>query len=126
MCENHDGLSHHSIGVQRRLRSPSVDEQETELEPSLEQDEEDMDQEQDQETEEEHDGDVTPSKKKEIMVHQSSWRMFRFFIHSHHVITKEVKKQTDQPCMGTEVLDRQMQGGWWSANFSMCCWIYIY
>ncbi|XP_044205191.1 band 4.1-like protein 1 isoform X10 [Thunnus albacares] len=61
MCENHDGLSHRSISEQHRLHSPSVDEQETELEPSLEQDEEDKDQEQD------YDGNVTPSKKKEIM-----------------------------------------------------------
>uniref|UniRef100_A0A8C3AJG2 Erythrocyte membrane protein band 4.1 like 1 n=1 Tax=Cyclopterus lumpus TaxID=8103 RepID=A0A8C3AJG2_CYCLU len=45
MCENHDGLSHRSVGEQRRVHSPSVDEQETELEPSLEQDEEDEDQE---------------------------------------------------------------------------------
>ena len=61
MCENHDGLSHRSVSEQRRLHSPSVDEQETELEPSLEQDEDDKDQEDD-------DGNVTPSKKKEIMV----------------------------------------------------------
>lgn len=65
MCENHDGLSHRSISEQRRLRSPSVDEQETELEPSLEQDEEEN---------EAHgpnsgnDGAVSPSRKKEIMV----------------------------------------------------------
>ncbi|XP_056886909.1 protein 4.1-like isoform X10 [Takifugu flavidus] len=68
MCENHDGLSHRSISEQRRLRSPSVDEQETELEPSLEQDEEEN---------EDHgpklqnnsgnDGAVSPSRKKEIM-----------------------------------------------------------
>ncbi|XP_070814627.1 band 4.1-like protein 1 isoform X5 [Chaetodon trifascialis] len=66
MCENHDGLSHRSISEQRRLHSPSVDEQETELEPSLEQDE---DQEQDQKTEQDKDddGNVTPSRKKEIM-----------------------------------------------------------
>ncbi|XP_035799889.1 protein 4.1-like isoform X10 [Amphiprion ocellaris] len=67
MCENHDGLSHRSISEQRRLHSPSVDEQETELEPSLEQDEEDKDQEQSQDMEQDHDGNVTPSKKKEIM-----------------------------------------------------------
>ncbi len=68
MCENHDGLSHRSISEQRRLHSPSVDEQETELEPSLEQDEEDKDQEQDRETEQDHEGNITPSRKKEIMV----------------------------------------------------------
>ncbi|XP_054639501.1 band 4.1-like protein 1 isoform X2 [Dunckerocampus dactyliophorus] len=69
MCENHDGLFHHSVSEQRHLHSPSVDEQETELEPSLEQDEEDLDQEQGQETErdENQNGNVTPSKKKEIM-----------------------------------------------------------
>ncbi|XP_045884575.1 band 4.1-like protein 1 [Micropterus dolomieu] len=70
MCENHDGLSHRSISEQRRLHSPSVDEQETELEPSLEQDEEDKDQEQGQEQDKDHDGNVTPSKKKEIMLSQ--------------------------------------------------------
>ncbi|XP_077583278.1 uncharacterized protein LOC144203617 isoform X2 [Stigmatopora nigra] len=61
MCENHDGLFHHSNSEQRHLHSPSVDEQETELEPSLEQDEEDLEQ------EEGDDGNVSPSKKKEIM-----------------------------------------------------------
>ncbi|XP_020488360.1 band 4.1-like protein 1 isoform X12 [Labrus bergylta] len=65
MCENHDDLSHRSISRQRLLHSPSVDEQETELEPSLEQDEEDKDQ--DEEMDEDYDGDVTPSRKKEIM-----------------------------------------------------------
>ncbi|KAM7402584.1 hypothetical protein PAMP_017808 [Pampus punctatissimus] len=64
MCENHDGLSHRSISEQRRLHSPSVDEQETELEPSLEQDEEDKNQEQD------YDGNISPSKKKEVMLSQ--------------------------------------------------------
>ncbi|XP_078139770.1 band 4.1-like protein 1 isoform X5 [Centroberyx gerrardi] len=76
MCENHDGLSRRSVSEQPRLRSPSVDEQETELEPSLDQDqdqdqdqdEEDQDQERAQETDQdqEQDGDITPSKKKEI------------------------------------------------------------
>uniref|UniRef100_A0AAX7SE32 FERM domain-containing protein n=1 Tax=Astatotilapia calliptera TaxID=8154 RepID=A0AAX7SE32_ASTCA len=46
MCENHDGLSHRSISEHRRLHSPSGDEQETELEPSLEQDEEEKEHEQ--------------------------------------------------------------------------------
>ncbi|XP_077387173.1 band 4.1-like protein 1 isoform X6 [Festucalex cinctus] len=67
MCENHDGLFHHSISEQRRLRSPSVDEQETELEPSLEQDEEDLDQEEGQEMGRDQGGNVSPSKKKEIV-----------------------------------------------------------
>ncbi|XP_035857622.1 band 4.1-like protein 1 isoform X3 [Sander lucioperca] len=66
-CENHDGLTHRSVSEQRRLHSPSVDEQETELEPSLEQDEEVKDQERSEDTEQEYDGDVTPSRKKEIM-----------------------------------------------------------
>nr|XP_033481374.1 protein 4.1-like isoform X6 [Epinephelus lanceolatus] len=67
MCENHDGLSHRSISEQRRLHSPSVDEQETELEPSLEQDEEDKDQERGGETQQDYDGNITPSRKKEIL-----------------------------------------------------------
>nr|XP_040059046.1 band 4.1-like protein 1 isoform X3 [Gasterosteus aculeatus aculeatus] len=66
-CENHDGLSHRSAGEQRRLHSFSVDEQETELEPSLELDEEDRDQERGEDTGQDYDGDVTPSRKKEIM-----------------------------------------------------------
>ncbi|XP_062250932.1 protein 4.1-like isoform X4 [Platichthys flesus] len=66
MCENHDGLSHRSAGEQRRLRSPSMDEQETELEPSLEQDE-DPDQGTESEQEKDYDGNVSPSRKKEIM-----------------------------------------------------------
>uniref|UniRef100_A0A672FDU1 Erythrocyte membrane protein band 4.1 like 1 n=1 Tax=Salarias fasciatus TaxID=181472 RepID=A0A672FDU1_SALFA len=74
MCENHDGLSHRSVSEQRRLRSPSVDEQETELEPSMEQDEEDRDLDQDQGQDpdahlsRDQDGNVTPSRKKDIMV----------------------------------------------------------
>ncbi|KAM7006126.1 uncharacterized protein LKV04_002746 isoform 4-T4 [Tautogolabrus adspersus] len=67
MCENHDDLSHRSISGQRLLHSPSVDEQETELEPSLEQDEEDKDQDQEMDEDQVYDGDVTPSRKKEIM-----------------------------------------------------------
>ncbi|XP_034440974.1 band 4.1-like protein 1 isoform X7 [Hippoglossus hippoglossus] len=69
MCENHDGLSHRSAGEQRRLHSPSMDEQETELEPSMEQDEDDKDPDQGTESEQEKDfdGNVSPSRKKEIM-----------------------------------------------------------
>lgn len=69
MCENHDGLSE-----RRRLRSLSVDEQETELEPSMEQDEEEEEQEEEQQEEEEgreeyhYDGCTTPRRTKEIMV----------------------------------------------------------
>ncbi|XP_051932008.1 band 4.1-like protein 1 isoform X2 [Hippocampus zosterae] len=64
-CENHDGLFRRAVMEQRVLRSPSVDEQETEPEPSLEQDEDDPDQE-DTERDDDQDGNVTPSKKKEI------------------------------------------------------------
>ncbi|XP_016531238.1 band 4.1-like protein 1 [Poecilia formosa] len=70
MCENHDGLSRRSASEQRRLRSPSVDEQEqeAELEPSLEQDEDDRDpnQSQDMEQDKDQDGNTTPSRKREI------------------------------------------------------------
>ncbi|XP_012730078.2 band 4.1-like protein 1 isoform X8 [Fundulus heteroclitus] len=68
MCENHDGLTRRSASEQRRLHSPSADEQETELEPSLEQDEEDKEHDlsHDMEEEKDHDGNVTPSRKKEI------------------------------------------------------------
>nr|XP_043879345.1 band 4.1-like protein 1 isoform X2 [Solea senegalensis] len=68
MCENHDDLSHRSVSEHRCLHSPSVDEQETELEPSLEQDEEDKDQDEGQESEQDRDadGNVSPSRKKEI------------------------------------------------------------
>lgn len=76
MCENHDGLSHRSSSERRRLHSPSVDEQETELEPSMEQDEEDKDHEQGEEMEQHYDGNVTPSRKKEIMV----VKIFVFFM----------------------------------------------
>nr|XP_054604309.1 band 4.1-like protein 1 isoform X8 [Nothobranchius furzeri] len=74
MCENHHGLTHRSYSEQRRLYSPSVDEQETELEPSLEQDEDDKDQDQsqDMELERDHDGSVSPSRKKEIMEESGS------------------------------------------------------
>ncbi|XP_027880181.1 band 4.1-like protein 1 isoform X9 [Xiphophorus couchianus] len=72
MCKNHDGLSRRSAGEQRRLRSPSVDEQEQEaeleLEPSLEQDEDDRDpdQSQDMEQDKDQDSNTTPSRKREI------------------------------------------------------------
>ncbi|XP_038144951.1 protein 4.1-like isoform X1 [Cyprinodon tularosa] len=66
MCENHDGLSRRSASEHPRLHSPSVEEQETELEPSLEQDEEDKDQDLSHEEHKDHDGNVTPSRKKEI------------------------------------------------------------
>uniref|UniRef100_A0A3P9LPJ9 FERM domain-containing protein n=1 Tax=Oryzias latipes TaxID=8090 RepID=A0A3P9LPJ9_ORYLA len=94
MCENHDGLSHRSISEQRRLHSPSGDEQETELEPSLEQDEDDRDQDQSQEEQEkDHDGDISPSRKKE----------FKFLDKSQDVLLKhqasinELKRALREP-----------------------------
>lgn len=87
MCENHDGLSHRSISEQRRLRSPSVDEQETELEPSLEQDEEEnMDHGPKTENDSCNDGSISPSRKKEIMVVKifffttKLWKKKNFFL----------------------------------------------
>ncbi|XP_053171834.1 band 4.1-like protein 1 isoform X1 [Scomber japonicus] len=86
MCENHDGLSHRSVSEQRRLHSPSVDEQETELEPSLEQDEDDKDQEDD-------DGNVTPSKKKEIMFLDKSQDVLL----KHQASINELKRALKEP-----------------------------
>lgn len=69
MCENHDGLSHRSISEQRRRRSPSAEEQETELEPSLEQDEvENEDHGPKMEHHSCNDGSISPGRKREIMV----------------------------------------------------------
>lgn len=81
MCENHEGMSHRSVSEQRRLHSPSVEEQDTELEPSLEQDEEDKAQEWGQEMEQDKDyeGNVTPSRKKEIMVVKNFFPAVNFF-----------------------------------------------
>uniref|UniRef100_A0A8C4GW62 FERM domain-containing protein n=1 Tax=Dicentrarchus labrax TaxID=13489 RepID=A0A8C4GW62_DICLA len=90
MCENHDGISRRSVSEQRRLRSPSVDEQETELEPSLEQDEEDKDQEQGQDTD---DGNVTPSRKKEIMFLDKS----QDFLLKHQASINELKRTLREP-----------------------------
>ncbi|XP_028301605.1 band 4.1-like protein 1 isoform X7 [Gouania willdenowi] len=69
MCENHDSLARRSVSEQQRLHNPSVDEQEAELEPSLEQDEDEEDQEHADEMEHnrDQDGNVSSSKKKEIM-----------------------------------------------------------
>ncbi|XP_034023521.1 band 4.1-like protein 1 [Thalassophryne amazonica] len=61
MCENHDSLSH-SGSERRRVHSSFVDDHETEHEQSLEQ-EEDKDHEQGRD----EDGNITPSRKKEIM-----------------------------------------------------------
>ncbi|XP_034389263.1 band 4.1-like protein 1 isoform X2 [Cyclopterus lumpus] len=93
MCENHDGLSHRSVGEQRRVHSPSVDEQETELEPSLEQDEEDEDQERAEETGQEDDGDVTPSRKKEIMFLDKS----KDVLLKHQASINELKRTLREP-----------------------------
>ncbi|XP_028301599.1 band 4.1-like protein 1 isoform X2 [Gouania willdenowi] len=72
MCENHDSLARRSVSEQQRLHNPSVDEQEAELEPSLEQDEDEEDQEHADEMEHnrDQDGNVSSSKKKEIMLSQ--------------------------------------------------------
>ncbi|XP_049588716.1 band 4.1-like protein 1 isoform X3 [Syngnathus scovelli] len=107
MCENHDGLLHHSISEQRHLRSPSVDEQETELEPSWEQEEDDLEQEEGQQTErdDDQDGNVSPSKKKEI-VEQSGSAVDgkqEFLDKSHDVLLKhqasinELKRALKEP-----------------------------
>lgn len=95
MCENHDGLSHRSISEQRRLHSPSVDEQETELEPSLEQDEEDKDQEQGQKTgqDKDYDGNITPSRKKEIMFLDKS----KDVLLKHQASINELKRTLREP-----------------------------
>uniref|UniRef100_A0A8D3B339 FERM domain-containing protein n=1 Tax=Scophthalmus maximus TaxID=52904 RepID=A0A8D3B339_SCOMX len=95
MCENHDGLSRRSISEQRHLHSPSVDEQETELEPSLEQDEEDHDLEQDQESEQDKDddGNVTPSRKKEIMFLDKS----KDVLLKHQASINELKRALREP-----------------------------
>ncbi|TMS18746.1 Band 4.1-like protein 1 [Larimichthys crocea] len=90
MCENHDGLSHRSISEQRRLHSPSVDEQETELEPSLEQDEEDQGQGQE---DKDYDGNITPSRKKEIMFLDKS----QDFLLKHQASINELKRTLREP-----------------------------
>lgn len=93
MCENHDGLSE-----RRRLRSLSVDEQETELEPSMEQDEEEEQEEEQQEEEEgreEHhyDGSTTPRRKKEIMFRDKS----QDFLLKHQASINELKRTLREP-----------------------------
>lgn len=93
MCENHDGLSHRSISEQRRLHSPSVDEQETELEPSLEQDEEDKDQERGGETQQDYDGNITPSRKKEILFLDKS----KDVLLKHQASINELKRALREP-----------------------------
>uniref|UniRef100_A0A3B4F5K2 Band 4.1-like protein 1 n=1 Tax=Pundamilia nyererei TaxID=303518 RepID=A0A3B4F5K2_9CICH len=95
MCENHDGLSHRSISEHRRLHSPSGDEQETELEPSLEQDEEEKEHEQGREAEQDkdHDGNVSPSRKKEIMFLDKSQDVLL----KHQASINELKRALREP-----------------------------
>ncbi|XP_075997206.1 band 4.1-like protein 1 isoform X2 [Genypterus blacodes] len=94
MCENHDGLSNRSISEQRCLHSPSVDEQETELEPSLDQDEEDKLEEQLEEREQDvEDGNVSPSKKKDIMFLDKS----KDVLLKHQASINELKRALREP-----------------------------
>nr|XP_019942420.1 PREDICTED: band 4.1-like protein 1 isoform X3 [Paralichthys olivaceus] len=95
MCENHDGLSHRSASEQRRLHSPSMDEQETELEPSLEQDEDDKDLDQGTESEQDKDvdGNISPSRKKEIMFLDKSQDVLL----KHQASINELKRALREP-----------------------------
>ena len=79
MCGNQDEMFQRSVSGHPHVHSPSGDEQDTELEPSLDQDQEpDQDQEQDQEDEhdldqkeedmEDQDEVTTPSRKREMKV----------------------------------------------------------
>uniref|UniRef100_A0A3Q2G965 Band 4.1-like protein 1 n=1 Tax=Cyprinodon variegatus TaxID=28743 RepID=A0A3Q2G965_CYPVA len=93
MCENHDGLSRRSASEHRRLHSPSVEEQETELEPSLEQDEEDKYQDLSHEEHKDHDGNVTPSRKKEIKFLEKSPDVLL----KHQASINELKRALREP-----------------------------
>ncbi|KAK7916145.1 hypothetical protein WMY93_011906 [Mugilogobius chulae] len=95
MCENHDSLSHHSLSEQRRLHSPSGDEQETELEPSLDQDEEDKEHTNEHELERDSgdDGNVTPSKKKDIRFLDKSQDVLL----KHQASINELKRALREP-----------------------------
>ncbi|XP_033977562.1 band 4.1-like protein 1 isoform X2 [Trematomus bernacchii] len=116
MCENHDGLTRRSISEQRRLHSPSVEEQqEVELEPSTEQDEdedkdkdEDKDQDQDHSemTEEYYDGEVTPSRKKEIMFLDKS----KDVLLKHQASINELKKALKEPNSKLSVREKRLSG----------------
>ncbi|CAB1453520.1 unnamed protein product, partial [Pleuronectes platessa] len=133
MCENHDSLSHRSAGEQRRLHSPSVDEQETELEPSLEQDE-DPDQGTESEQEKEYDGNVSPSRKKEIMFldksqdvllkHQASINELKRALREPNskLMTREQRLSGSSPTSTPEkkavsVEGRGLEWGWGSVGF---------
>lgn len=104
MCENHDGLSHRSISEQRRLHSPSVDEQETELEPSVEQDEEDKDRERGEDTEQDYDGNVTPSRKKEIMFLDKS----KDVLLKHQASINELKRALREPNSKLSIREKRL------------------
>lgn len=116
MCENHDGLTRRSVSEQRRLHSPSVEEQqEVELEPSTEQDEdedkdkdEDKDQDQDHSemTEEYYDGEVTPSRKKEIMFLDKS----KDVLLKHQASINELKKALKEPNSKLSVREKRLSG----------------
>ncbi|KAI4826790.1 hypothetical protein KUCAC02_030223, partial [Chaenocephalus aceratus] len=112
MCENHDGLTRRSVSEQRRLHSPSVEEQqEVELEPSMEQDEdEDKDEDKDQDhgemTEEYYDGEVTPSRKKEIMFLDKS----KDVLLKHQASINELKKALKEPNSKLSVREKRLSG----------------
>ncbi|XP_063766355.1 protein 4.1-like isoform X3 [Eleginops maclovinus] len=104
MCENHDGMSHRSVSEHRRLHSPSVEAQEAELEPSLEQDEDEGDQDQSEMTEEYYDGDVTPSKKKEIMFLDKS----KDVLLKHQASINELKRALKEPNSKLSVREKRL------------------
>uniref|UniRef100_A0A8C5H8A5 Band 4.1-like protein 1 n=1 Tax=Gouania willdenowi TaxID=441366 RepID=A0A8C5H8A5_GOUWI len=95
MCENHDSLARRSVSEQQRLHNPSVDEQEAELEPSLEQDEDEEDQEHADEMEHnrDQDGNVSSSKKKEIMFLNKSQDVLL----KHQASINELKRALREP-----------------------------
>ncbi|XP_020791490.2 LOW QUALITY PROTEIN: band 4.1-like protein 1 [Boleophthalmus pectinirostris] len=96
MCENHDSLSHRSISEQRRPHSPSGDEQETELEHSLEQEEEDREHGPDHELGRDSgddNGNVTPSRKKDIRFLDKSQDVLL----KHQASINELKRALREP-----------------------------
>ncbi|XP_060925574.1 band 4.1-like protein 1 [Limanda limanda] len=105
MCENHDGLSHRSAGEQRHLHSPSMDEQETELEPSMEQDE-DPDQGTESEQEKDFDGNVSPSRKKEIMFLDKSQDVLL----KHQASINELKRALREPNSKLMTREQRLSG----------------
>uniref|UniRef100_A0AAV2M693 FERM domain-containing protein n=1 Tax=Knipowitschia caucasica TaxID=637954 RepID=A0AAV2M693_KNICA len=91
MCENHDSLSHRSVGEQRHLHTPSGDEQETELEHSLEQDDEDREAELDRYSDE--DGNETPTRKKDVRFLDKSQDVLL----KHQASINELKRALREP-----------------------------